>query len=369
VPPDEASADSRPGEALSPNDLARLAADVLSASPFPALVLEVPSERIVAAGRLASLLLDPSGEPVVQHLLEEFTADRPMLGTDLLAGGRLNGFEAFRVLRRARGADLKVRMWVRTFEGQPPSRLVLVILAADLPTPGADRQVERQEAAAVVGTAGIDLRIERISQDAQDLFGVPVAQLIGTPLTELVTQPDVATWVTAVETASAEQHGVTVTIDVEVGGDDADGQAVACDVLILPLHPGPSWAFVLLPTRMSRSAEHTPESIAAMLTRLGRGAEIAQLARGVFSGATERDVPGLGKLTTRELEIMSRLLEGDRAPTIASRLFLTQSTVRNHLAAVFAKLGVNSQQQLLDLFRRDRLDGDEPGTSPAHRAS
>jgi DNA-binding CsgD family transcriptional regulator/PAS domain-containing protein len=368
VPPGEANGDARPGKALSPDDLARLAADVLSASPFPALVLEVPSERIVAAGRLASLLLDPSGEPVVDHLLEEFTADRPMLGTDLLAGGRLNGFEAFRVLRRAHSADLKVRMWVRTFEHQPPSRLVLVILAADQ-LPDADHQVERQEAAAVVGTAGVDLRVERISEDAQDLFGVPVAELVGTSLTELVTEPDVSTWVTAVETASAEQHGVTVTIDVEVIGDDGAAHAVACDVLILPLHPGPSWAFVLLPIRMSRSADHTPESIAAMLTRLGRGAEIAQLARGVFSGATERDVPGLGKLTTRELEIVSRLLEGDRAPTIASRLFLTQSTVRNHLAAVFAKLGVNSQQQLLDLFRRDRSEDDEPGASTANQAS
>ena len=75
--------ESRPGRALEPGELARLAAVVLSASPFPALVLEVPSERIVAAGPKASQLLDPSGAPVVDHLLEDYTSDQPAPGVDL----------------------------------------------------------------------------------------------------------------------------------------------------------------------------------------------------------------------------------------------------------------------------------------------
>jgi DNA-binding CsgD family transcriptional regulator len=44
-------------------------------------------------------------------------------------------------------------------------------------------------------------------------------------------------------------------------------------------------------------------------------------------------------------------MTGHRPPSIASHLFLSQSTIRNHLASVFAKLGVNSQQELLDLLR------------------
>jgi DNA-binding NarL/FixJ family response regulator len=62
----------------------------------------------------------------------------------------------------------------------------------------------------------------------------------------------------------------------------------------------------------------------------------------------------LSRLTTRELEIVTGLLQGDRVPVISARLFLSQSTVRNHLASVFGKLGVTSQQQLLDLFRSIR---------------
>ncbi|MEP7021653.1 MAG: helix-turn-helix transcriptional regulator, partial [Pseudonocardiales bacterium] len=126
---------------------------------------------------------------------------------------------------------------------------------------------------------------------------------------------------------------------------------LACEVLILPLRPSPSCAFVFLPTSARFSRARTSADLSEILVRLGRGAEVAQLVRGVFSGITDRDVPGLSWLTTRELEIVARLQDGDRAPAIATRLFLSQSTVRNHLASVFGKLGVTSQQELFNLFR------------------
>ncbi len=63
------------------------------------------------------------------------------------------------------------------------------------------------------------------------------------------------------------------------------------------------------------------------------------------------ELAGLSRLTNRELDIVGRLLHGDRVPAIAETLFLSQSTVRNHLSSVFGKLRVSSQQQLLDLLR------------------
>jgi DNA-binding CsgD family transcriptional regulator len=38
---------------------------------------------------------------------------------------------------------------------------------------------------------------------------------------------------------------------------------------------------------------------------------------------------------------------------IAKRMYLSQSTVRNHLTSVYRKLGVRSQQELLTLLRSD----------------
>jgi DNA-binding CsgD family transcriptional regulator len=59
----------------------------------------------------------------------------------------------------------------------------------------------------------------------------------------------------------------------------------------------------------------------------------------------------LSRLSPREVEIVLRLLAGDRVPLIAASLYLAPSTVRNHLSAVFRKFGVNSQQQLIVLLR------------------
>ena len=57
--------------------------------------------------------------------------------------------------------------------------------------------------------------------------------------------------------------------------------------------------------------------------------------------------PALRELSQRQLEILRRLLRGERVPMIARDLFLSQSTVRNHLSAIYRRLGVHSQAELL----------------------
>ena len=62
------------------------------------------------------------------------------------------------------------------------------------------------------------------------------------------------------------------------------------------------------------------------------------------------ETSALALLSPRECEIVRLLLDGERVPTIAQKLVLSQSTVRDHLAASFKKLGLHSQQELLRLF-------------------
>jgi diguanylate cyclase (GGDEF)-like protein len=56
-------------------------------------------------------------------------------------------------------------------------------------------------------------------------------------------------------------------------------------------------------------------------------------------------------LTSRQVEILRRLLVGERVPAIARELFLSQSTVRNHLSAIYLRIGVHSQEELLSVMR------------------
>jgi DNA-binding NarL/FixJ family response regulator len=62
-------------------------------------------------------------------------------------------------------------------------------------------------------------------------------------------------------------------------------------------------------------------------------------------------LPGLPHLTSREQEVLTRLLDGQRVASIAAELFVSQSTVRNHLSAIFRKVGVHSQAALLRRLR------------------
>ncbi len=349
-----------PSGHLSAGDVSRIAADVLGAIPFPALVLEVPSERIVAASPAATQLLDPGGGMIVGHLLEAFTADSPILGHDLFAGGRLNGFETSRLLRRSDGADVKVRMWIRSFGQQPSSDFVVVVIVAEESTDATAADVGWRDAPAVFGTADAGLLIERISNDAEQLFNVPVAALLRGSFLMLIAQDDVPRCLRALSEASANQAGITLHLDIRARPTET---VLRCEVVILPLQPSPSCAFVFLPIPEGDGPDaHVSVELSAILLRLGRGAELARLARGVFRGVTENSLPGLSLLTTRELEVVSFLLDGDRPPAIAAKLFVTQSTVRNHLAAVFAKLNVSSQQELVNLFRSAESAVDDSST-------
>ena len=79
--------------------------------------------------------------------------------------------------------------------------------------------------------------------------------------------------------------------------------------------------------------------------------DAVSLSRRLATTPREGDLTGLSRLTTRELEIVSRLVSGDRVPSIAKALFLSPSTVRNHLHSMYQKLGIHSQQELIHAFR------------------
>jgi len=67
--------------------------------------------------------------------------------------------------------------------------------------------------------------------------------------------------------------------------------------------------------------------------------------------------PRLGLLTSREWAVLTRLLDGQRAAAIAADLFVSQSTVRNHLSSIYAKLRVNGQVDLIRTLRRETTTG------------
>jgi NarL family two-component system response regulator YdfI len=60
------------------------------------------------------------------------------------------------------------------------------------------------------------------------------------------------------------------------------------------------------------------------------------------SAGTTRD-PGTGTLTEREREVLAAVARGARSKEIAAQLGVTESTVKAHLASIYAKLDVDSR--------------------------
>ncbi len=81
---------------------------------------------------------------------------------------------------------------------------------------------------------------------------------------------------------------------------------------------------------------------------LADGSTVAQIARRVAAptNGSASDV-----LTPREREIVAALSSGQRVGAIAERLGVSEHTVRNHLKAVYRKLDVHSQVELLSRWR------------------
>jgi len=57
-------------------------------------------------------------------------------------------------------------------------------------------------------------------------------------------------------------------------------------------------------------------------------------------------------LSLREIEVAELLVKGNRISAIASRLYISENTVRGHAKNIYRKLGVHNRQELIDLGDR-----------------
>jgi DNA-binding CsgD family transcriptional regulator len=323
--------------------------DVVSRNPLPALILAVPSERIVAASPAALDLLSPPDGELIGRNFEWFTADDPSGALELLISGRLNGYERVRHLRLSDGSPAPFQTWVRTIGEQVPVRHVLVVLTTDvMPTGSAGFSVP-MELNALIGTTDVDLRIDRVHSDVDTVVGNLPAELIGQTLFGVVRPDDLAGLMWALAQSTSTGKGVSLHVHVNNDGE----QAQLWQMLLLPVDPTPGFAFTLISVGRS---EGLPGWDTEQPLGQTRGMDVLDISRRL-ADLTEAEVPGILELSSREFDVVTRLLAGYRVPAIAGALFISQSTVRNHLSSVFRKLRVESQQELIDLlaFRKDEM--------------
>jgi len=64
------------------------------------------------------------------------------------------------------------------------------------------------------------------------------------------------------------------------------------------------------------------------------------------------EIPGVGSLTAKELEVMGRLTNGESTEAIAAGMGVGISTVRTHLQHLYGKLDVHSRLELVSVGAR-----------------
>jgi DNA-binding CsgD family transcriptional regulator len=282
--------------------------------PFPVAIVDLRSFLLVALSeRGATFLGMRHDEPAhldVLALTEEPEQTRTAL--TLMASGGIDAYEGRQRLRGPDGATLAVHVWVRHLGGHGHPDLALIFLephdpsnpvdSFDRPTRARERfEVVARESAHAEPTS-VTIRVTRPGGDWDD-----VLMTVGPEGWEPATRAGVS--------SAADRNQLR-----SVPGHDAGSEV-----------------------RVAR-LEETLLRIASEIHALGVASPTD-----VRASPSLPEPPGLSK---RQSEIVARLVRGERVPSIARSMFLSQSTVRNHLSAVYAKFQVHSQQELIERLRR-----------------
>lgn len=327
--------------------------NALMACDFPLVVwslADTPSVRLAnpeAARLLGRPLSEMPGLPILEMLAPRLAVRETV---ELLASGSLDSVHGDRSALARDGSTVPVRVWTRAIPLQQSRAAVsLIVPISEIARLGRDPSAPWRELAQIaVGTAGPGWLITQVSRDAVGLLGRPAAELIGSSLLE-VAEPSGADML-----RRARPGGPVVSVP-NVAFRHRDGTDVVLCVLAAPHPTKADLSYFALVGWANPPGDSRQDRVTELEMRLRRiGAEVR--ASGVLDGisvlASPGDVPELAGLTARQWEILSRLVGGARVPTIASDLFLSQSTVRNHLATIFRKFGVHSQAELLTALRQ-----------------
>jgi DNA-binding NarL/FixJ family response regulator len=88
---------------------------------------------------------------------------------------------------------------------------------------------------------------------------------------------------------------------------------------------------------------------AVEVVQKGELAAPRQLLRWYFLSQNEN--PTIGELSARQREILEMVVEGLSNAEIAARLYLSESTIKQHLRAVYKVLGVRNRTQAAKAMR------------------
>jgi DNA-binding CsgD family transcriptional regulator len=292
-------------------------------------------------------------EEVLNHpiydLYESRDRDNSRTALKALADGRIDYFRSHRHLRTApTSASLTISLWVSAIGfGRRQYALAEVCGRLDALDSPLVRYLGYTPLTRAVGLTDEHGVITAVSNNAKSVLGIAPHQLMGRHL--LRSRDEQKLYKQLLERRGT-MEGYALSLPLDALNHLHGTQNVRC--IVAALADSSSLCFIAVPGS-DESTDHQPDRVAELEHRLWRIASEVQ-ASGIFDTmSTMPDVsrfPQLSTLSTRQWEVLSRLLRGERVPSIAEALFVSQSTVRNNLSSIFEKFGVHSQAELISLL-------------------
>lgn len=334
---------------------------LVASSGVPLAAVDLPSGRFLAVNQaMADALGSTVGKLAGSSSLDWLSPDdrhAARLGFQALADGDLTGYQAVRRLADPQDPGQVFSVWVSIVDAGSAR----VGLASAIPAAGHDNEFRALSPASsvpepenvVLGTVDRYWRVDRISSDVTPLLGLTPEQSAGQPVLGIIHPADMPTFLAAVEHARRGQRAVRLTLRVNA----RSGDWIMVTVVLATIAPDdpPPLAFALIRNDDAAGPPRDTSRETRLETHMLRIAEELH-ASGLMPRLQQlpalADEPKLGKLTSREWAVLTRLLDGQRAAAIAADLYVSESTIRNHLSSIYAKLGVHSQVDLIRLIRR-----------------
>jgi len=329
---------------------ARSLEDIIASAkklPIAAVLTDLNTYEIVAANdKAASLELTRAdklvGTDAMAHIWPD-ERDLARFAYAAMAAGAVDGYEVKGDLVTPQGDRVPVNVWGRRVEcGDKVYGLWFLEPSQEMP---ATFPLPQQTPGLVLAITDHDWRIEYMNADAA-LLGVQGSDLRGFPLLGLLHPSAVVDFLTAAGQAASRDIGVSVWTRVRVGSESwADRY---CFLVRMCSHEPPRLGIVVSDGPGSGDGDGGDPFEA-------EARHCAMQARALKTLGALPSLTGLphgGELSARQTEIVSRLIAGERVPQISRSMFLSQSTVRNHLTATYKKFGVHSQAALLAALLR-----------------
>lgn len=340
----------------------------MAGSSIPLGVVDLTDGCVSVMNEAALALFDrPASEIIGQpatSLWDDSYTDQAEKAMAALSSGAIDSYRALRRIPRPTG-PIDVWLWTRTVT------LTHGDVAVGVAVPVGDSDASGRLIGTYFGPDAIEVAVGTVDRHSRRLAEIrPRSQVVldlapeevpGADLISLV-HPDDMDRLIDVLGKAGDPSDDAVTVRLRQG----DGAWAEIQCIALPTSPDEPLRVAFTPAAPP-PADAPGDRLADLERQILRIAaelhSVSDLRRD--SPVAESQRPALDALHPKQRDIVDRLVRGERVPTIAKAMYLSPSTVRNHLSKVFKIFGVDSQASLLAALRADVQT--ETGTAPGGR--